>query len=149
MFNSKLRSFYDDFGYYKNMVLSTVYKNQVHSRMMSIVLLDDKFYFQTDKSFQKCCDIECNNSVAICADNFSVEGLCKCIGKPRDNKQFCKAFKQAFPTSFELYTFLENEVLYEIKPAYIKRWIYDKGQPYIETFDILNKEYLLKKYNKA
>lgn len=128
------------------MVLSTAFENKVHSRMMSIVLIDNKFYFQTDRNFFKCRDIESNNYVSLCTENFSVEGVCNCVGKPTDDKQFCEIFKRAFPKSFELYSFLENEVLYEIKPQYIKRWIYDNEQPYIEILDIENDRYENKKY---
>ncbi|MCM1115565.1 MAG: pyridoxamine 5'-phosphate oxidase family protein [Clostridium sp.] len=144
--NNHLKCFYDDFGNYKNLVLSTVCESKVHSRMMSIVLIDNKFYFQTDKQFLKCRDIESNHYVSLCADNFSVEGICTCVGKPTDNKIFCEAFKSAYPKSFELYTFLDNEVLYVIEPAYIKRWIYDSGQPYIEIFNIVDNRYAKQKY---
>lgn len=58
--NNHLKRFYNDFGNYKNMVLSTTCENKVHSRMMSIVLIENKFYFQTDKHFLKCCDIKTN-----------------------------------------------------------------------------------------
>lgn len=100
-----LHTFFSDVGNYKNMVLSTIDRNKVHSRMMSVVLIDNKFYFQTDKNFLKCRDIDSNNYVSLCADNYSVEGLCTCIGKPTDNKMFCESFKKAFSKSFELYTF--------------------------------------------
>ena len=128
------------------MVLSTVFENKVHSRMMSVVLIDNKFYFQTDKNFLKRCDIESNNYVSLCTENFSVEGVCTCVGKPTDDKQFCEIFKRAFPKSFELYSFSKNEVLYEIKPQYIKRWIYENDKPYIEFVDIVNDSYEKKKY---
>jgi len=143
---SNLKNFYTDFGNYKNMVLSTTCSNKVHSRMMSIVLINNIFYFQTDKHFLKCNDIDSNNYVSLCADNFSIEGLCTCVGKPIDNKKFCKSFKRAFPKSFEMYTFLKNEVLYAVDPVCIKRWIYDSNEPYIEFFDIIADRYEKIKY---
>ena len=49
----KIQEFFDNFGTHKNMVMSNVSSNRVHSRMMSIICIDKKFYFQTDKRFSK------------------------------------------------------------------------------------------------
>lgn len=146
MFNTKIKEFYADFKTHKNMVLSTTDGSRVHARMMSIVCINDRFYFQTDKNFQKCNDIENCPFVSLCADNYSIEGFCRKAGRPCDNDTFLELFKQSFPKSFDLYTMSENEVLYEIKPTCIKRWIYENEQPYIEIFDINSGEYYKRKY---
>lgn len=146
MINNKISEFFISFGTHKNMVLSTAANNEVHSRMMSIVCFEEKFYFQTDENFNKCCDIEVNCNVSLCIDNISIEGLCSCIGKPAENKKFCEIFKTAFPKSYELYTNLENEVLYEIVPQYIKLWQYENNEPYIKIYDIKSREIKTEKY---
>lgn len=146
MFNSEIKEFFNGFGTHKNMVLSTSPDNKVHSRMMSIVCFDNKFYFQTDKSFKKCKDIEINPYVALCIDNIQIEGLCRTIGRPLDNIEFCEVFKASFSKAYELYTSLENEVLYEIEPVYIECWIYENNEPYIAAYDVINKQYSKKKY---
>ena len=53
--NDKTKEFYEEFGCGKKMVLSTLQSNKVASRMMSVVLLNGIFYFQTDKTFRKYC----------------------------------------------------------------------------------------------
>lgn len=146
MFNNDISEFFKNFGLYKNMVLSTAENKKVHSRMMSIVCFNHKFYFQTDKNFNKCFDIEANPYVSLCIDNISVEGLCNIIGKPCANEKFCDIFKSANPKAFELYTMLDDEVLYEIKPCYIKLWLYENNEPYIKIYDINSQSVEMKKY---
>lgn len=147
MSDSKFSEFFEWFGTHKNMVLSTSSGKRIHSRMMSIVCLNRKFYFQTDKNFRKCRDIEENHFVSLCMDNTQIDGICKKSGKPADNKEFCGIYKLFYPKAYELYTYLETEVLYEIEPKYIERWIYEEKQPYLEIFDIKNNKYEKKKYS--
>ena len=53
--NDKTKEFYEGFGCGKKMVLSTLQSDKVSSRMMSVVLINGIFYFQTDKTFRKYC----------------------------------------------------------------------------------------------
>lgn len=48
MFEDKYLKFWQEFGTCKKMVLSTSLNDKVTSRMMSIVVMDGKLYFQTD-----------------------------------------------------------------------------------------------------
>lgn len=146
MFDSKVTEFFSRFGNHKNMVLSTCLDNKVHARMMSIVCFQNKFYFQTDKTFRKCKDISDNSNVSLCIDNIQIEGVCTAVGKPIENKAFCEIFSTSFPKAYELYTNLENEILYEIEPAYIECWLYENSKPYIEIYDMSNREYYKKQY---
>lgn len=138
--------FFQTFGSHKNMVLSTCENNKVHSRMMSVVCFDGKFYFQTDKSFHKCRDLAVNPYVSLCADQISVEGMCRCAGKPSDSKAFCDIFKSAYPKAYALYTKLDSEVLYEVNPSCIKLWIYEKNEPYIKIYDFQSQKTKTEKY---
>lgn len=147
MFERQISIFYDDFGTHRNMVLSTSYKNKVSSRMMSIVRVGEKFYFQTDKNFRKYKEIKENPNVSLCIDNIQIEGVCIEIGAPTDSTEFCEIFKISFPQAYKLYSLMENEVLFEITPTYIERWIYENDQPYILVFDLKDKRYLKEKYN--
>lgn len=145
-FYSELSNFYNGFGSYKTMVLSTSLDDRVTSRTMSIVLINGIFYFQTDRNFEKCRQIENNPNISLCIDNIKIEGICSEIGAPVDNFEFIKVYKNCFPNSYKLYSLLDTEVLYEIKPVLIKKWIYENGYPYTETFDLKNKEYKKIKY---
>lgn len=50
-FNTAYENFYKELDESKKMVLSTSLNDVVTSRMMSIVVLNKKIYFQTDKLF--------------------------------------------------------------------------------------------------
>ncbi len=139
-------SFFADFGKGRKMVLSTSDGSKVSSRMMSVVLIGDRFYFQTDKMLRKYAQLKFNKNVALCTDNIQIEGVCEEIGHPLGSKEFCKAFKECYKGSYDAYTSLENERLFEVTPQYIERWIYKSGVPFIETFDLINGSYSLEEY---
>ena len=145
-FNSELSDFYNELGTHKTMVLSTSLDDKVTSRTMSIVLINGIFYFQTDRNFEKCRQIENNPNVALCIDNIQIEGICRELGKPVDNSEFIKEYKNCFPGSYKMYSLLDSEVLYEIKPTLIKKWVYETSHPHIEMFDFKNNEYKKIKY---
>ena len=140
-------NFWKGLGTYKKMVLSTSLGEIVTSRTMSIIIFQEKFYFKTDKTSRKCRQIKDNCNVALCIDNnIQVEGICSELGHPGTSMEFLEAYKKYFPSSFSRYSSLENERLFQISPTSIQRWIYMDSAPYIETFDIVNKRYVLEPY---
>ncbi|MGL4572678.1 MAG: pyridoxamine 5'-phosphate oxidase family protein [Clostridium sp.] len=139
--NYKIKEFYESFGSGKKMVLSTSHNNKVSSRMMSIVLIDGVFYFQTDKTFRKYEQIKDNPNVALCIENIQVEGECLELGHPSSNDVFCKVFESCFKGSYEAYSSLKNERLFAVRPTYIEKWEYKDGKSFIEILDIENKVY--------
>lgn len=145
-FNDNYNAFLSDFGKGRKMVLSTAENGRVSSRMMSVVLIDGAFYFQTDLTFNKYRQILSNPNVALCIDNIQIEGICEEVGHPLRNEAFCKAFEECFKGSFDAYTALKNERLFAVKPTFIERWIYRDGIPYIETFDVNTHEYKSTQY---
>ena len=58
----------------KGMVLATCAENRVTARNMSVIFLDGKIYFQTDSKMEKARQIEANENVALCVDNFQIVG---------------------------------------------------------------------------
>lgn len=146
LFDCESKKFFEQFENHQKMVLSTSLNNKVTSRMMSIIILDRKFYFQTDITFRKYEQIQNNPYVALCINNIQIEGLCKQIGSPSDNETFCKLYHKYFPSSYEHYTNLENERLFVINPLYIQKWIYDKDESFIEILDFEHKKYFKKVY---
>ena len=145
-FISKYNTFLADFGEGRKMVLSTSENDKVSSRMMSVVLINGEFYFQTDIMLRKYRQIKANPHVALCADNIQIEGICEEAGHPLDDAGFREAFGKHFKGSFDAYTGLHNERLFVISPVYVQRWVYDHGVPYIESFDIAGKNYSFRKY---
>lgn len=146
IFFNRYEEFLSDFGKGRKMVLSTSENNIVSSRMMSVVLIDGIFYFQTDITLKKYRQLSNNHNVALCIDNIQIEGICEEIGHPLNSTSFCERFQECFKGSYDAYTLLENERLFAIKPTYIERWIYKKSVPYIEIFDIKAQSYKISKY---
>ena len=101
----------------------------MQSRMMSVVCIEGDFYFQTDRNFRKYHQIKDNPNVALCIDNIQIEGVCEELGQPLKNEAFCEVFKETFRGSYDMYTSLENECFFVVKPTFI------------ETFDFVNKIY--------
>lgn len=146
MFSEEYKRFWKEFGKSKVMVLSTSLNNFVTSRMMSIVVIDEKLFFQTDKTFRKYEQLKGNNNVALCIDNIQIEGKCEEIGHPLDNAGFSIIYKACFSDSYSNYTALKNERLFMVTPTFIEKWLYIEGVPYIERYDLENKKYILEKY---
>ncbi len=128
------------------MVLSSSLNNIVTSRMMSVVIINNELYFQTDRKSRKYEQIKKNNNVSLCIDNVQIVGICNEIGKPVKHDEFISAYKKYFNGSYNAYTLLEDERLFKVTPIFIERWLYIETVPYIETIDIRNNKYSLEKY---
>ena len=146
VFTEKYEEFLLEFSKGKTMVLSSSKDNKVTSRMMSVVLIDGLFYFQTDKTFRKYDQLISNPQVALCTDNIQIEGVCEEIGHPMDNDLFCTVYKDCFEGSFNRYSSLKNETVFVVKPTYVERWMYVDGEPLIEIFNVEKQEYGLGEY---
>ena len=145
-FISKYNTFLADFGEGRKMVLSTSENAKVSSRMMSVVLINGEFYFQTDIMLRKYSQLNANPNSALCIDNIQIEGICEELGHPLGSSAFCEVFRECFRGSYDAYTSLKNERLFVLKPLFAERWIYSAGVPYIEKFDIENEQYSCEKY---
>ncbi len=88
-----------------------------------------------------------NHNVALCIDNIQIEGLAEEMGKPLDHKIFSKLFSQQHKGSFDAYSSLENERVFEVRPVFVQRWLYIGTVPYIERFYVEEKRYIKEKYN--
>ncbi len=135
-----------EIGEARKMVLSTSLNDVVTSRMMSVVILDGRLYFQTDKTLRKYAQLTGNANVALCADNLQIEGHCEEEGHPLENAAFCAAYRKHFPGSYDAYTALKNERLFSVTPTRIERWVYLEGVPYLELFDAQAQRHSLTRY---
>lgn len=99
-FQEAYANFYKEFAKSKKMVLSTSLNDVVTSRMMSILVLNKKMYFQTDKAFRKYSQLKGNPNVSLCIDNIQIEGHCEEIGHPSENIEFCEAYKKYYTGSY-------------------------------------------------
>ncbi len=137
--NSEFQQLWRKIGSYGIMILSTCAENRVTSRAMSVVVVDGKFYCQTDERYLKCQQIKTNPNVALCVNNFSVEGECRIIGKPFENDFFINAMNEHFPDAVSRWSELPTECVLEIMPKLVSAWIYENNIPYIERWDFENK----------
>lgn len=145
-FSAQCAALFKDLGEHRNMVLSTSFEDNVTSRMMSIIILNDVFYFQTDKNSEKYKQLQKNPRASLCTDNFQIEGACEELGHPLENSAFCALYEKYYPDAFKRYTSLAGESLFSFEPAYIKKWIYECGEPHEEIFDFSHKIHEKKKY---
>ena len=125
----------------KHIVLATSLNDEPTARTVSHIILDKKIYFQTDIKFDKCMQIEENNNVALCLDNYQIEGTAKILEHPfnEKNESFLNKFKQVHENSYNEYSTLEDEVVIEINPIFIKIWKYIDNKPYIEYLNITDR----------
>lgn len=145
-FENEYRKFMEEYGRGRKMVLSTSLSDKVTSRMMSIVMIDGKFYFQTDRNFRKYHQICKNPNVALCIDNIQIEGMCREIGHPMDHEEFCRLYRECFKNSYEMYSSLQDERLFVVEPTYIEKWTYIDNKPFVEVFEVEQKRYEINPY---
>lgn len=140
-FNSALTSLWRAIGTHGVMTLSTCSENRVTSRSMSVVVIDGRFYCQTDENYLKCRQLSDNPNAALCYKNFSVEGICRIIGKPTEFDFFIKAIKKYYRLAAERYSVLKTECVLEITPTLVYSWNYALDKPYMQYWDFKNMLY--------
>ena len=141
-FAAAYTKFWQELGPARKMVLATALAEKVTARMMSVVVLEEKLYFQTDITFRKYQQIRSNPHVALCADNIQIEGYCQEEGIPACHAAFSSAFQAHFPGSYQRYSALQHERVFSVTPTFIERWLYIDGKPHIETFAIESALYI-------
>ena len=142
-FDESFTKLWKKIGTHGVMTLSTCAENRVTSRQMSVVVINGKFYCQTNENYLKYKQISQNPNVALCVNNFSIEGVCRDIGKPLDeeNSFAAKAFKKHFLLAYKAYSNLAEERLLEITPMLIYSWSYEGTKPYMEFWDFEASDY--------
>lgn len=140
-YSDMLSKLWDKIGTHSVMVLSTCCENRVTSRPVSVVVIDGKFFFQTDVNYLKCRQIKENPNTALSFKNFSIEGRCKIMDKPLAHSSFIKAMTEHFPSAVKRYSGLDTERVLEITPTLIYLWEYENDKPYTEYYDLRNETY--------
>lgn len=140
--HTEFQHLWSEIGSSDIMVLSTCADNRVTSRPMSVVVIDGKFCCQTDRRYLKCSQIKANPNVALCVNNFSIEGQCHVIGRPLENSFFVEKMKECFPDAVSRWSELPTECVLEITPKLISAWSYDKNKPFIERWDFESISYV-------
>lgn len=140
-FESEKDNFFNLLGESKTMVLATTDGENVSARNLSIIIDNDKFYFQTDSNFKKCRDIEKNNNVALCVDNIQIEGKVTNTGYfyGKDFENFKIKFKKYHIGSYKAYSKLIYNKIFEIEPINISLYKYEDNDVYRFFLDFKNK----------
>lgn len=131
-----------DIGNSGIMVLSTCSGDRVTSRPMSVVVIDGRFYFQTDETYLKYRQLTDNPNVSLSVKNYSIEGIARDIGKPSENAGFISAMTKHFPSAAARWSALPSERVIEVSPTLIKSWIYENDVPFTEHFDFTKQIYI-------
>ena len=132
-------------------ILATCGKNlRVTARSISIVNNELAIFFQSDKEFLKSRQMKENPNVAICFENIQIEGIATNSGHSslEKNKWFRDTYKKVHPGSFEKFTHLENQVIFEIQPKLITLWKYEDNTSYRVFIDIPEKSAVKEIYQK-
>jgi nitroimidazol reductase NimA-like FMN-containing flavoprotein (pyridoxamine 5'-phosphate oxidase superfamily) len=151
VFDAKCEALFAALGAGRIMVLATCAGGRVTARSVSVVVSGGKFYFQTDRSFLKYRQLLENRNAALCLDNIQVEGTSAEKGHPLDveNRLFAEQYQRCFPGSFEKYTAMKNETVFEISPTLITVWNYEDGKPTREFYDFRNNTYSKAYYDNS
>ena len=139
----RINNLFEQLGIGQIMSLATSLNDKVFVRSMSVIICNNKFYFQTDKKFNKYYQLSNNNKTALCFKNIQIDVIARELGHPliSENMFFTDKYKKCFSGSYEKYTHLSSEVLFEITPSYITVWDYDYDKPFREFYDCSNKTY--------
>ena len=122
-FEKEKNELFTKIGKTYNMVLSTSDRENVSSRMVSVISYNEKLYITSMKS-EKLEQIEKNPNIALCADTMQIKGNGKILGYASDekNKEVMMEYKNILPESFELFASNPEAVLAEFTLVQCKWW---------------------------
>ena len=137
-------------SHHSTWVLATCANNHVTARSVSTVNIGLKFYFQTDTSFIKYRQIMINPNVALCLDNYQIEGMARGLGHPlsANNKFFCDLFKKQHPLAFSRYAAISTAAVIEINIKQISIWRHINNKTYKDHLLMIAKNAYREEYFK-
>ncbi|MEG1482196.1 GyrI-like domain-containing protein [Clostridium sp.] len=140
-FDDRVSNIFNTIGNKSTMVLSTSSNDIVTSRNMSIIVINNKFYFQTALEFTKCKQIENNKHVALCINNIQIEGTVTNNFSIYSNEasEFKSLYKNLNKNSYDAYSKLMGNRVFEISPSKISTYNYESNDVYLEFIDFINK----------
>jgi len=141
-FEAASEKLFRDIGNSGIMVLSTCSGDRVTSRPMSVVVIDGRFFFQTDETYLKYRQLTDNPNVSLSVKNYSIEGIARDIGKPSENAGFMSAMTKYFQSAVSRWSALPSERVIEVSPTFIRSWIYENDIPFTEHFDFAKQIYI-------
>lgn len=128
------------------MVLATSAKNVVTARNITTILINDRIYFQTDSRMKKVKQIKNNPNVALCVENYQIQGKATLLGSWDENKKIMNAYRKIHESAYASYSKIKTQIVIEIEITEIKKWEFIDGVPYILLIDTIKKEAKRDKY---
>ncbi len=149
MFEEKAAALFRDLGESRIMVLATSADDAATARSMSVIIYSGRFYFQTDIAMTKAEQIAVNPRVALCFQNYQVEGMCRATGHPMDdhNRFFLELFKKHYEGSYKRYSHMPGERVFEVIPDKVTVWNYENGEPCRDYYDFAERRYRREVYD--
>ncbi|MDL2220886.1 pyridoxamine 5'-phosphate oxidase family protein, partial [Eubacteriales bacterium OttesenSCG-928-N14] len=91
------------------------------------IMYDGKIHFKTDKNFEKTKEILVNPHVAICKGGVSLRGsaINKGLVVDEPNRTFEKLYQQHLDGSYNAYSHVDTEILFEVTIHNLEIWDVD------------------------
>lgn len=123
-------------------VLATAAGQHVTARTVYTVSNGFVIFFITDKNSTKYKQMSVNPNVALCRENYQIEGQAKEIGCLRDlkNSAVGNLFRQHHPSAYKRYALLETEFIFEIHPTQVTIWRQTETQAYRDILMLVAKK---------
>ncbi|MGD0806127.1 MAG: hypothetical protein ABSA10_01375 [Anaerolineales bacterium] len=122
------------------MVLATSLNDIVTARNVTTIIYNNRIYFQTDSIMEKVKQIEKNPNIALCTENYQIQGKARSIGFWNDNPNIEEAYRKIHESAYQKYSGIKTEVIIEIEISRIKKWEYIEGKPFILDINATRKE---------
>lgn len=141
------KEFYEILDKKSIIVLSTSENDRVTSRNMSCIMHNDKIYYQSDKGHTKSIQVMNNKNVSLCIDNLQIEGIVTRVGSinDKDLSFFKEKYKKKYQGSYNAYSNLINNGVFEVEITNITIWNYD-GENVFRDFINMKKKVAFRDY---
>lgn len=142
-YSKAYKALFQEIGPWQLMALATHDGESVTSRTVSVVVIEEKLYFQTDRKSIKARQLLHNGNAAVSFGAYEILGKCCSLGHPlsADNSKIFGVFQQYFTSAANKYSHLEDELLFQFVPTVIKKWVYSDHGAEIHVLDIKNSTY--------
>jgi len=122
--------------------LATAAGPHVTARTVFTVSNGIVIFFMTDKNFLKYKQLTMNPNVALCRENYSIEGKAREIGSPMDpkNAALSSLYRQHHPLAYKRFAAMKTQTFFEIHPTQVSIWRQTDRQTYRDTLQIIAKK---------
>jgi len=123
------------------MVLSTCSENRVTSRVVSTACYGSKVIFLSWGHHTKCTQMRINPRVALCYNNFQIEGIASIMGRVTDknNANYAQLYQAKQSKYFDIFSRFEGMQIIEIEIQSISYFGFEGMSFYVDRINLINK----------